>query len=489
MKPKNLWFWGVFIAAAAALVFFWRLALVGGFYAEDSWFFFDRSISFVDLLNWVFSPHDFIGYYRPVRRMFLALYSILAAPEFSPELAAAASVLLYLSLFSAVFFLYRNVLKNIWVALGMAMAFALSPYIGKSILWLSASHNLFAGIFSALSILLLLKEMRALCVLFFALAVMSRETALGLVLPLCWLEYQNNDARLNKDFFRRITPIFILSLFFSVIFIYSAPPNYVSDGIPRFFPGPDFIQAWLAYTAIYFWPKIGLSINILSHAWLIGAFAGALLFLLFLFGFKNYRAHKKELFFFWLWIGGLSIHLIKFDVWNFEYVLISSIGFFGLIGVAIEKHIKRAWTLLAIAIAMPLGAAWISSGYADSFQKIYKEPWPIVEAWTFNLKKHLASIPDGAVVVISDSETLKEEYNQVNSVFLTGYVSLRMPERVIYWDNENFPMLNKGFRVRYFRHPRFNIWAEGQEIFYLEERDLVWRTAKQEKMPALNHKL
>ena len=178
-----------------------------------------------------------------------------------------------------VFVLFKKIQTNKYVALVIALIFALHPMQTESVSWVSERKNLVCGLFYLISLILYVRYIKAesaknyLLVLFvFLCALFSKGMAVSLPIALFAIDIWLGRTFNKKVFFEKI-PFFILALVFGIIAIKAQSSAGFLKADQNFpflqkllFSGYAFMQyvlklfAPLGLSAVYPYPKIEFSI-------------------------------------------------------------------------------------------------------------------------------------------------------------------------------------------------------------------------------------
>ncbi len=164
------------------------------------------------------------GFYRPVTTLsFVADHSIWGL---NPAGYHLSNVLLHSVASALVFFLGYAILESVLGAVFVSLLFALHPVHTESVAWISGRTDILAAIFFLSALLAFIRSQKvveplrreyrghlfySLCVVLFALALLSKEVAITFPLIAAlydWYYISEGDVRLFKrNFIRRYTPL------------------------------------------------------------------------------------------------------------------------------------------------------------------------------------------------------------------------------------------------------------------------------------------
>jgi tetratricopeptide (TPR) repeat protein len=179
------------------------------------------STSVWDFRNEITPGYQFIPYYRPLFTIYLTLgYHIFGL---WPQGWHLASLFLHLATTALVFFLFRRLTKDLFVAASTALLFGLHPTHVESVSWISGVTDPLLAVFyvsSALAYLRYLDEKRLvwyfLSLALYSLAILAKEPAVTIPAILIALEYHKCEKTGDgKRLFllaalKRILPYFVL---------------------------------------------------------------------------------------------------------------------------------------------------------------------------------------------------------------------------------------------------------------------------------------
>lgn len=459
------------LSVIALLALFWRRSFFAGFQLEDSWLLKHRFISVVDVVRWFTEARDSLGYYRPVRRLFLALLS-LPGEQPSATLAHLAIFACFTALIWVMFRLYEEILGSPWASGMGVLLFGLGSYAGKSLYWPSASQNIFVALFGVLSLLSRRAGKNWLSLLWLFLAIASRENAVGLVLPLLWIDYKRGEWKKSWD---------ALLLCLLVVIFLLRPfdlPHNGADATLHFRALPGFTPAWISALLAYFtqlstprfithWPDF-LDFPVASLvcaaavlAWSCWASVDLL------------RRRKEEALFGLLLAGGLLSHLATPAFWNPEYVLLAATGFFGLVAAAMRDAFTQGRRAPSVVAA--LAFCTIFAVQAERAHWVHGVKRERLDEWAEGLLALEKTLPAGEVLVIENTETLGPASGLAQDlVYYPNYLEYRLPARAILWDTERLPLLTEAMQHHNLNDPRVPLWYGGANAHFASERGGQW---------------
>jgi tetratricopeptide (TPR) repeat protein len=301
----------------------------------------------------------FDGHYHPLTLASLTLDNILGGGE--AKSFHLMNMLLHMASVLVLFFLMKRLFSDIKTAFFIALIFAVHPLQIESVAWVSERKNLLFGVFFLLSLFqykLYLEKPNSknlwLSILFFALSLLSKVTALSLFFTLFALDYFTKQDFKNKRLWLIKLPYLILSVVFIFIatqaqhttweesnlaytfvdriflasraFVFYAAQSMLPHGLSAYYPYPVDVGLPLSWVH-YFMPVIVLG------------FLALLVFSLK----KNHRILSFGLLFFALNIA-LLVKLFDIPHGNYNmadrYAYIPSIGIFVIIVVLLYDKFK-----------------------------------------------------------------------------------------------------------------------------------------------------
>lgn len=473
----------MYFAIGALVLAYWSPVLAAGYAFEDSWFLEYRNVSLGDLLVWFTEPRDILGYYRPVRNIFFAIpaqFFLLPPPELYHGLLLGVFL-------SVLFFLYRfyfSLLESEKASLVAVFAYALCACHLKPLVWLSASHNVFAVLFCSMALFFQLRSQRLLTVACFILAISSRETSVGLVLALGWLAYIQAPAPFDwKAIWLRSWELWGVAFAFSVFFLWQ-PPQVVSDTGLGDTNLPLWLAHWLGYLFVFVRPTTDSFQATVLTASTITVTLAIVFSLLCAWGFMlQVRKREPVAVFGWIWLGGLGVHLVFVDRWHQEYAVLAGMGFFGFCASWLLKIAKgsrrRENFIFAIALVC---IGWIALANRSELYE-WQKPWALTQAWGQSFADFQKTIAAGDVIVVTQSESFQGSERQKSSlVFLPQYIRLRFPERIVYWDTSRLPWaaLAYGLGHRHLGSTETRAHLMGQAVVFAREENFQWSIIRRE---------
>jgi hypothetical protein len=406
--------------AFAFLAIFWLPALGTGYLMEDSWFLFHRKLSLADLAGWFIESRDSFGYYRPVRRVFFAIPNLFYR-EPPPLLYHGISFLFFTGTVALAFGIYKSLLSDKRLAWAAAAAFGVAACFAKPMFWLAASHNIFAAFFCASALLLRLKGYRAGSALAFLLALGSRETSFGLLLPLLWIDFQRAGRwRLSESW-----ELLLAGGAGAALLLGGRLPPYLPER-GGFWLWP---LQWLKYIAVLLVPGFKQGGAALLAA---GAFTAFLLPVLIR---QLWRREVGALFGLTL-VGGLLVHLCFPLPWNEEYAGIAALGFFGFAFQQVGKLRIYRLPVAAMVLVLFLSVGWIAREQASSY---YGGLSDLGARWVQAFGTLESGLAPEEVVVIRAAASFSEDHEKPMLAFLPPYLRLRFPGRIVLWDLQGVP--------------------------------------------------
>lgn len=466
------------------IALWWWPALNAGYLLEDSWFLHYQKFSLVEIIRCFIEPRDFLGYYRPIRNTFLMLSSILFGlnQPFYPHLFI---FLVFFGLIVALLAFYRRLMPP-WMALLALLTFALSNVHLKPLIWLSATHNIFAAFFCALALIYRLHDSRMKSAAFFALALASRESSLGMLAALFWIEYLRLPSVPKvRKLFSRTYDLLIVASIFTVIFLW-APPVETSE--PHIHTNlPIWMNHWVGYLLVFIWPKFyDYKFSVLSIPLPI-LFLSFLLSGLFLYHFTKQIINRQLSAIFGLvYLGGISLHLIYTSHWHPEYASLAAIGFYGFWAQWIGEMSSKKWVYrLSVTAALCICIS-VAIPYHYKIIRNYSQLWKTTNGWVYGLNELLLRLKPNEIPVIENvqhSQAGKVILDEI--IFLPQYVRLKFPQKIILWNPSDNSVINRSYGLD-FRSIRFaqpNRRLNGATLLFVQENHLTWIILRKEKIP------
>ena len=464
-----------------ALILRWAGALRAGYSSEDSWYFDKKFYSIQDVFLWIFQIRDSLGYYRPVRRILFAIPNLFFAIP-PPEIYHAAVLIL--------FFIALFVLWKIYRRLGLSEASSflavfcvgISPVFEKSLFWISGSHNILAFLFFLLSLHSLLIGKRGWLLLFWCLALGSRETVLGLLPALLWVDFLQNPRFEWRQMLQRNWPLLTVSLIFIAIFLGGQIPH-TEGAHAKNLLGQNAIWHGPGYLLLFFWPKWDNRPLLPGTAPMFVFYLSGILFLALVWKFKDFLMKKSnQAIWFFLFFGGMIVHLVHVEHWNPEYMSISAAGFFGIIFSVADRKKRTRW-----AVGLPIviiGILLVYPSWQNS-ERTFTAPWRLTEEWLAGLDRFCKGLDPEDVVVIEATETFQSNFRTYQLVFFDQYLKVKFPGRMVLWNTKLIPIVAQspwlGARALEYAYP--NQRFQGNNLVFVRERNLAWEILRKERIP------
>ncbi len=155
-----------------------------------------------------------LPYYRPLHYVLYVMeYSVFGDTPLGYRIIALLLHALSTVLFYRILMMWRS---NIRHAMYAAMIFAVIPGRAEAVYWVYGASNLLLAVFILLSLLFYMRERRVLAIVFFSLALLSRETAV--LFPVILLLYELTESRhIRRNIVVRIIPFVALVVLFVLV--------------------------------------------------------------------------------------------------------------------------------------------------------------------------------------------------------------------------------------------------------------------------------
>lgn len=184
----------------------------------------DKALITENYLVRTFSPSIFWSYdpelYIPVTLLSFQVNHLLFG--LNPFWFHLTNLIIHILNALLVFWLSLLILKKRYLALFVALIFALHPINTETVAWISARKELLSTLFLLSSLITYIKannrkRLIVLSIVLFALAMMSKVTAL--VLPLILILYDQTQPKTNNQKLKTYIPFFALTIIFAIVAI------------------------------------------------------------------------------------------------------------------------------------------------------------------------------------------------------------------------------------------------------------------------------
>lgn len=289
-------------------------------------------------LNKIFTSF-YVGMYQPITTLMFAFeYSLFG---FNPKYFHLVSLLFHLANVVLVFYFVKNLKFNKFFAFSIALVFGVHALQVEPISWLSARSTLVYSFFFLLASICYLKfllfdsrKFLLLSTVFFVLSVLSKPSAISFVFLIPVFHYYFS-SKLKTLSYLNLFFVLSLSLFVTILTIYSRPDVNVADAIYTFnvfqnfifvlwsiclyvfnFLFPTNLTPWVSYPEYLSW-----------YMYIVPLLFACLLFAVYKFSKQKF----KVLLSYFLFFIPLSVHL-KFIPFGGQfvadrYMYLSVIGF------------------------------------------------------------------------------------------------------------------------------------------------------------------
>jgi hypothetical protein len=332
----------------------WAVSLTTGFLREDSWLFHTVPPSLFDLGWSLLTPLDQQWYHRPVRHWAYVLLSFIFGIRPEPF-----HLLSWLCVFGSLGFIYKVLRK--WhsirpVIVTCLAAYALAPVHAKTFFWTCALHNHLVLFFAAGALYFrMYSSSRMPSLMFFGLALYSRESAFSWLVPLLaadWFRLPPDERRI-RSLLPRSWDLLALAFIVFLTFIYAGAFSGEAFGRKAVADPVKALQAHVAYVAVFFGWRSG---EIVSPSLLrMNGVQLAGVIVVFLYGiFLVWRAVRRKeeaaACILAICFGGVAVLLAHPHNWQVEYAAVFGLG----IAAMMCDGIHRA----AEALRNRAGAPW-----------------------------------------------------------------------------------------------------------------------------------
>jgi protein O-mannosyl-transferase len=311
-----------------------------------------------------------VGMYVPITQLFyLATSKIFGEKAFGFHFI---SLLLHLVNIGLVFYLFRQLQSQIWVAFGVTMLFAVHPIQTETVAWISAQSSLLYVLFYLLTLIFWLKWQKtpttkyyAWAIFTFLLAATSKSSAITAPILLIVLDFYKQ-KKLNWGMIWNKAPFLVLSFALGLYtFVTRATAGHTLNADPNKYNFWDRIL--MVCQSILFYPikilaPIGYSIfypfvkNGTSWSWDF-YIAPILIVILGWFLWEKVKNNQD-----WAWAVGLYILPLaimlpyvsvgSFEMKNDRYMYLSGLGLYYGLTFLVEKLEDKMRFFLFIAIGV-----------------------------------------------------------------------------------------------------------------------------------------
>lgn len=469
------------ICIAIGLFCRWMGVFRAGYSSEDSWYLDQKFYSIQDLFLWIFQFRDSLGYYRPVRRILFALPNLFFAIP-PPEL--------YHALVLALFFVSLYFLGKVYRRLGLSesssflavFCVGISPIFEKSLFWLSGSHNILAFLFFVLCLHFLLEGKRKPLLFCWCLALGSRETVMGLLPALLWLDYRQNSPFAWQGMLRRNWPLLVISTIFAGVFLAGQIPH-TEGATAKNLLWQNAIWHGPAYLLLYFWPKGDNRPLLPGTVPLFALYLSGIIFLGLAWRFAvSVKQRSSQAIWFFLFFGGMLVHLVYVEHWNPEYMAVSAAGFFGIVFSFVDQQKKWKWAVGAPMVFVTMLLVWPS---LQNSERTFIAPWSLTKEWVAGLDHFYGGLNPGDVVVIDETQTFQTNFRTYQLVFFDQYLKAKFPGRIVLWNTKSIPIVAQSplLGARALEFASVSQRFQGNSLVHVREKDLVWEILRRETIP------
>lgn len=392
----------------------WRDTLSTGFIREDSWLYSTAPPSLYDIVCSFFFRLDELWYHRPTRMWVFSFSTFLFGVRPEP-----LHVVSWGCLFGSMFFFYR-ILRG-WFSsplliLACLGAFALSSVQGKTLYWPAALHNHLALFFAAGALYFRLRDnARVLSLLFFTLAMYSRESMMGWIVPLIAADYfriPEGERSFNR--LARASADLALAVLFVLATYYTSGTFSASEMGRRLQIGP---WATLQALASYIVAVIGWTDGEWSHYWQLDFDGWQLAIVAFTLSFWAYLAWRAiryraaiEAQLLAMAVGGVAFLLLHQDNWEVEYAVVFAAALAAQLCYLAHQLVKSKPGLVPVVAALILGGGYLN-GYSTAhvLARVYVSEARVCDEMVQSFQA--LKLPPGSVVLVEDANPVVDSRN------------------------------------------------------------------------------
>jgi len=458
----------------ALILFYWHSLNSYGFVREDSWLLRQDLFSFWDTLKWFLFARDPWGYFRPVRRVFFGILGFSKNPVlyfYCVYVVFGGSLLLFAATL-------RTFLVSWPVVWFFVFLFGTSAVHSSGLLWLSASHNVFALFFFLAALFSFLKGRKNLSLVFAIFAIGSRESAI-LILPVLFLFAFWIESRKENALY--CFALVALSLYGIARHLGGELPPYL-ERVSAWNHLALVLDSWAKYLISFWWIDLSSIMSFRpSIFWrLLGFIFWMVLFLYFVFQFLR---KKPESIFLALFIFGPVVHWVFPGKWEIGYFMFSLLGFYLALALNLRRIRLPVLRFLFLFFLWQGALVFLrAEDHKTQFASIFQRQ----EAWVHAFTSQVLNNDQDKVLVIGTTTHFEEHSTEAagDIVYLPHDPRLLLQDQLLLWNSERTAFFGDtwGMGRRRFIFSEPQKFLKGTTLVHYREGAGIWEIKSRQKI-------